>query len=72
MGSVQLMAKALRPKLIIMEVFVQRLKACSVRNFLGAFGQLNYTMDVSPRLNMPYCSNIARCTQLSASNGCAS
>jgi hypothetical protein len=72
MGAAQLMVKSLRPKLIIMEVFVDRLRACNVRDFLGAFGQLNYTMDVSPRLNMPYCSaSLARCTQLSAKNGCA-
>jgi hypothetical protein len=69
MGAARLMVKSLRPKLIIMEVFVHRLRACNVRDFLGAFGQLNYTMDVSPRLNMPYCTDVRRCTQLSSRNG---
>ena len=69
MGAAQLMVKSLRPKLIIMEVFVDRLRACNVRDFLGGFGLLNYTMDVSPRLNMPYCSAPSRCLHLSHKNG---
>ena len=73
MGAAQLMVRALRPKLVIMELFVERLKACNVRDFLGGFGQLNYTMDVSPRLNMPYCAGTtSRCSHLSNKNGCAS
>lgn len=71
MGAAQLMLNKLRPKLVIMELFVERLRACDVRSFLGAFGELNYTLDVSPRLNMPYCggSNIHRCQGLSNTNG---
>ena len=70
MGAASLMVRALRPKLVIMELFVQRLHACNVRNFLGGFGLLNYTMDVSPRLNMPYCeNNRARCVGVSHRNG---
>jgi len=69
MGAARLMAPMHRPKLIIMEVFVSRLTACNVRDFIGGFGQLNYTVDVSARLNMPYCADSSRCKQLSAARG---
>ena len=69
MGAAHLMARMHRPMLIIMEVFVSRLTACNVRDFIGGFGQLNYTIDVSARLNMPYCAVASRCRQLNAARG---
>ena len=67
MGSAQLIARTLRPSLIILELFVQRMKRCNVKTFLRAFGSLGYVIDVSARLNLN-CDR-SRCSDMTPANG---
>ena len=70
MGGARLMARELRPKLIIMELFVHRMGRCRPKDFFWALGMLNYTLDVSPRLNMNFCKrSVHVCNDMTTANG---